>query len=138
MEAMEGGDVDRVVGMLAEDAVWSMPPLATWFRGDDIPGFLAGGPLSGAWRWKRRAAQVNGQPAVAGYIWDEDKQAYLAFALDVLTFEGDRIKDVTAFITRATDSRDREYYERWPAQELDPERVRNVFERAGLPASLPA
>ena len=138
MEAMEGGDVDRVVGLLAEDAVWSMPPLATWFRGDDIPGFLANGPLSGAFKWKRRAAQVNGQPAIAGYVWDEDKQVYLAFALDVLTFEGDRIKDVTAFITRATDSRDREYYERWPTQEVDPERVRNVFERAGLPASLPA
>ena len=136
MDAITTGDVDRVVGMLAEDAAWSMPPLATWFRGDDIPGFLANGPLSGEWKWKRVAAQANGQPAVAGYIWDEDEQAYLPFALDVLTFEGDRIKEVTAFITRASDSREREFYEKWPTQELDPDRVRNVFERFGLPARL--
>ena len=137
MEAMEGGDVDRVVGMLAEDAAWSMPPLATWFRGDDVPGFLANGPLSGEWRWKRLPAQANGQPAVAGYVWDDAAQAYVAFALDVLTFEGDRIKEVTAFITRASDSRERAFYENWPRQELDPERVRNVFERFGLPVRLP-
>src|SRR4051812_15591834 len=30
MDAMQNGDVERVVGMLAEDAAWSMPPLATW------------------------------------------------------------------------------------------------------------
>jgi RNA polymerase sigma-70 factor (ECF subfamily) len=114
-----------------------MPPLATWFRGDDIPGFLANGPLSGEWKWKRVAATANGQPAVAGYIWDDAAQAYLPFALDVITFEGDRIKEVTAFITRASDSREREYYEKWPEQEQDADRVRNVFERFGLPASLP-
>jgi len=138
MEAMEGGDVDRVVGLLAEDAAWSMPPLATWFRGDDIPGFLANGPLSGAWKWKRMAATANGQPAVAGYIWDDAAQAYLPFALDVITFEGDRIKEVTAFITRVTDSRERSFYEKWPDQQQDADRVRNVFERFGLPPSLPA
>ena len=42
MDAMERGDVDTVVGMLAEDAAWSMPPLSTWYRGHDgIAGFLA-------------------------------------------------------------------------------------------------
>jgi RNA polymerase sigma-70 factor (ECF subfamily) len=31
MDAMQRGDVDAVVSMLAEDAAWSMPPLASWF-----------------------------------------------------------------------------------------------------------
>src|SRR4051812_34409980 len=54
MEAMEAGDVERVVGMLAEDAAWSMPPLASYFQGlDDVRIFLAEGPLSGAFKWKR-------------------------------------------------------------------------------------
>jgi RNA polymerase sigma-70 factor (ECF subfamily) len=44
MEAMQRGDVDTVVSMLAEDAAWSMPPLATWFRGDEVRGFLRRGP----------------------------------------------------------------------------------------------
>src|SRR5687767_12657018 len=48
MDAMQRGDVDAVVGMLAEDAAWSMPPLAAWFSGRDaLTGFLILGPLSG-------------------------------------------------------------------------------------------
>jgi hypothetical protein len=29
MAAIQAGDVNRVVGMLAEDAAWSMPPLSS-------------------------------------------------------------------------------------------------------------
>jgi RNA polymerase sigma-70 factor, ECF subfamily len=135
MEAMERGDVPRVVSMLAEDAAWSMPPLPTWFGGlDAVTGFLANGPLSGAWRWRHVPTRVNGQVAIAGYTWSDEESAYLPFALDVLTFEGDRIKDVTAFITRMADSDEKEFYTRWPDQPLD--RARFTFERFGLPASL--
>jgi RNA polymerase sigma-70 factor (ECF subfamily) len=135
IEALDGGDVDGVVAMLAEDAAWSMPPLASWFRGvDDVAGFLARGPLSGRWRWRRRATTANGQPAIGAYTWDEGEGCYLPFALDVVTLEGDRIKEVTAFITRVMEGRDPEYYARFPEHALDP--VRNVFERFGLPARL--
>ena len=132
IDALGSDDVDAVVELLAEDAAWSMPPLASWFRGlDDVAGFLAGGPMSGEWRWRRLATTANGQPAVAAYTWDEAEQCYLPFALDVITFEGDRIKEVTAFITRAMEGGDPEYYARFPDQALDP--ARNVFERFGLP-----
>ena len=133
MDAMARNDVDGIVALLAEDAAWSMPPLASWFRGvDDVRGFLAGGPMSGEWRWRRLATTANGQPAIGGYTWDEAEQAYLPFALDVVTLEGDRIKEVTAFLTRVMEGRDPEYYARFPEQALDP--VRNMFERVGLPA----
>jgi RNA polymerase sigma-70 factor (ECF subfamily) len=135
MDAIQNGDVDAVVAMLAEDAAWSMPPLASWFRGlDDVGGFLARGPMSGEWRWRRLATTANGQPAVAAYTWDEAEGCYLPFALDVITLEGDRIKEVTAFITRVMAGRDPEYYARFPDHALDP--ARNVFERFGLPARL--
>jgi RNA polymerase sigma-70 factor (ECF subfamily) len=135
MDALDREDVDAVVAMLAEDAAWSMPPLASWFRGlDAVAGFLARGPLSGQWRWRRVATTANGQPAVGAYTWDEAEGCFLPFALDVMTLEGDRIKEVTAFITRAMEGRDPEYYARFPDQALDP--VRNVFERFGLPARL--
>jgi RNA polymerase sigma-70 factor (ECF subfamily) len=123
-----------VVDMLAEDAAWSMPPLASWYHGlDSIRTFLARGPLSGEWRWRRLPAHANGQPAVAAYTWDEGERCHLPFALDVLTLEGDRIKEVTAFITRTTQASDREFFARWPDQAIEPGKVVAIFERFGLP-----
>jgi RNA polymerase sigma-70 factor, ECF subfamily len=137
MEAMQRGDVKAVVGMLAEDAAWSMPPAASWYRGlEDLEAFLALGPLSGEWRWRRLPAHANGQPAVGAYIWNDEEGAYLPFALDVLTLEGDRIKEVTAFITRTTDLPDRESFARWPDHAMEPWRVHAFFEVFGLPLRL--
>jgi RNA polymerase sigma-70 factor, ECF subfamily len=136
MDAMQRGDVSRVVSMLAEDAAWSMPPLATWYRGDQLPDFLRVGPLSGAWRWRHLPARANGQAAVGVYSWDATERSYLPFALDVLTLEGARIKEVTAFITRSTDAPDRDFFARWPEQPIDPAKVVAVFERFGLPSRL--
>jgi RNA polymerase sigma-70 factor (ECF subfamily) len=137
MDAMMAGDVDRVVSMLSEDVAWSMPPLASWFGGiDEVRDFLRIGPLSGAFRWLHRATFVSGQPASGVYNWDEDEQAYLPFALDVLTLEGDRIKEVCAFVTRAnTDEDQREYYRLWPDRPQDADRT-TLFTRFGLPARI--
>jgi RNA polymerase sigma-70 factor (ECF subfamily) len=136
MDAMQRGDVDAVVSMLTEDAAWSMPPLTSWFGGlDEIRAFLIRGPLSGEWRWRHLPARASGQPAVGVYSWDEREQAFLPFALDVLTLDGDRIRDITAFITRSIQGDDRAYYARWPARPLDPERLA-AFERFGLPGRL--
>jgi RNA polymerase sigma-70 factor, ECF subfamily len=135
MDALARGDVPRVVSLLAEDAAWSMPPLPSWFRGTDgITGFLRFGPLSGTWRWKHVPARVNGQAAVGVYQWDEAEGAYLPFAFDVLTFEGERIKQVTAFITRSVEGTEKDFYTNWPAQPLA--RSQFIFERFGLPARL--
>jgi RNA polymerase sigma-70 factor, ECF subfamily len=137
MDAMQRGDVDAVVAMLAEDAAWSMPPLATWFGGREaLTVFLRRGPLSGDWRWRHVPARANGQAAVGVYSWDAPEQCHLPFALDVLTLRGDRIKEVTAFITRSTLDRDRRVFARWPEQPLDPSRVTSFFERFGLPGRL--
>ena len=127
MDAMQRGDVDAVVSMLAEDAAWSMPPLSAWFAGlEGIRGFLVIGPLSGEFRWRHLPARVNGQAASAAYSWVEAEQAYLPFALDVLTLEGDRIKEITSFISRSTLSRDPEYYARFPDQPRDLDERRGV------------
>jgi RNA polymerase sigma-70 factor (ECF subfamily) len=131
MDAMGRADVDAVVAMLAEDAAWSMPPLASWFGGrDQVRGFLERGPLSGEWRWRHRPASVNGQAAVAVYHWDAASGTYLPFALDVMTLEGDRIGQITAFITRTTALDD---FNRWPEAPLG---GRLDFEAFGLPAAV--
>jgi RNA polymerase sigma-70 factor, ECF subfamily len=138
VRAWETDDVDTVVEMLTEDASFSMPPLASWFRGSDaIRIFLAGSPMSGIWRWKALLTQANGQPALAFYTWNDDEQAYRPFALNVLTLRGDRISDVTAFIARTPPpDDDREAILRMPDRAADPERMAAAFENFALPARL--
>jgi RNA polymerase sigma-70 factor, ECF subfamily len=135
MDAMSRGDVEAMVGMLAEDAAWSMPPLPAWFSGREaLRGFMEGGPLSGDWRWRHVPASANGQPAVGSYAWYEPDQTYRPFALDVMTLAGDgRIKSITSFITRSTLGRDDLFYERYPEQPEDDSNLSVRFERFGLP-----
>jgi RNA polymerase sigma-70 factor, ECF subfamily len=131
-DAMVRADVDAVVAMLAEDAAWSMPPLASWFGGlAQVREFLELGPLSGEWRWRHLPASANGQPAAAVYHWDEAAGAYLPFALDVMTLEGGRIRQITAFVTRTIALDD---FSRWPEAPLN---GALRFERFGLPARVP-
>jgi RNA polymerase sigma-70 factor (ECF subfamily) len=133
MEAMRSGDVNRVVSMLAEeDAAWSMPPLASWYGGlAEIEVFLRRGPLSGDWRWRHAPARANGGLAVGTYTWVEGEQTHVPFSLDVLSLEGEKIKEVTAFVVRTADTPDG--YSRWPEYAADTSRVQAVFKRFGLP-----
>ena len=96
-QAMEDGDVATVVGLLTEDAAWSMPPDSTWYRGEALEVFLREWPLP--LRWRHMPTSVNGQPAVLCYLWDEGEGVFEAHALDVLTLQGPRIAEVTAFLS---------------------------------------
>jgi RNA polymerase sigma-70 factor, ECF subfamily len=136
VDAWDRGDIDAVVAKLTEDATFTMPPLRSWYGGDDLPDFLAVGPLSGEWRWRHVAVQASGQPTLAFYCWDPDEESYLAFALNVLTLRGSRISDVTAFVTRSIERPEREAYARWPEEPPDPRRQLAYFERFGLPERL--
>jgi RNA polymerase sigma-70 factor (ECF subfamily) len=117
-----------------------MPPLPAWFAGREaITGFLIHGPLSGDWRWRHVATRANGQPAIGAYAWMERERAFLPFALDVLTLDGEaepRLVAITSFIVRSTASDDPRYYERYPEQPLDPDRAAAIFGRLGLPDRL--
>jgi RNA polymerase sigma-70 factor (ECF subfamily) len=130
-------DVETVVAMLSEDATFAMPPLASWFGGrEEIEIFLADSPMSGDWRWRAVRTQANGQPALGYYTWQPEEGTYRPFALNVLSLQGDRISDVTAFIVRATPSPDRETVLRMPEHPADPSSLEAAFERFGLPERL--
>jgi RNA polymerase sigma-70 factor (ECF subfamily) len=83
-----------------------------------------------------RADSLERQPALGFYAWDESTQAYLPFALSVLTFEGDRVSNVTAFIARSIASDDPKSYERFPEEPADPRMIELTVTRFGLPARL--
>jgi RNA polymerase sigma-70 factor (ECF subfamily) len=138
VDAWERNDIEAVVALLTEDAAIAMPPLASWYRGRDaFEQFLRGWPMSGTWRWRALRTHANGQPALGFYTWDEEAGRYLPFALNVLAFRGNRIKDVTAFVVRTLDVPDPADFERWPEQVADERRLESVFERFGLPEALP-
>jgi RNA polymerase sigma-70 factor, ECF subfamily len=96
-EALEQGDVDAVVALLTEDATWSMPPMARWYRGEEaIVAFLAEYPCRE--RWRHIPTFANGQVAVGCYMWDAERESYVAGVLDVLTLRGTQIAEVTGFL----------------------------------------
>jgi RNA polymerase sigma-70 factor (ECF subfamily) len=98
--ALERGDVDAMVELLAEDVTWAMPPWAEWYRGlDDVRVFLADKPMTQQWRHVR--AHANGQLAVGCYMRGEDGE-YRPYVIDVIELRGDRIAAVTGFFMDAS------------------------------------
>jgi RNA polymerase sigma-70 factor (ECF subfamily) len=98
MGALEQDDVDTVIALLTDDATWSMPPMPSWYRGREaLVAFLTEYPLRE--RWRHIPTRANGQLAVGCYMWDEQRERYVAGVLDVLTLRGGAIQAVTGFIS---------------------------------------
>jgi len=97
-DAMERGDADLLVSMLASDVAYTMPPSPTCLRGHAaIRQFIRDDVAPQ--RWQHRATRANGQLAVGCYMLDPGRGRYLAVAIDVLTLDGDRITAIRAFLT---------------------------------------
>jgi RNA polymerase sigma-70 factor (ECF subfamily) len=138
VDAWERCDVPAFAGLLAEDATFAMPPLATWYTPrDTIATWASNFAMSGEWRWRGVLTSANAQPALAFYAWDEPEGAYLPFALNVLSLrEGGLVSDVTAFIVRAADDPDLADYRNYPHQPVDERQLTGSFGRFGLPDRL--
>ena len=136
-DAWEQNDVDTVISLLAEDAAFTMPPMARWFHGlDGIRGFLERWSMLPEWGWKGIPTVASGQAAIAFYSWDKEQEARVPFAVNVLTFEGEKIKEVDAFLLRASQDPDPEVQARTPEQPADYEKLAGAYERFGLPDRL--
>ena len=120
-DAIETGDVASLLKLLTDDASWSMPPEAVYFRGkDDIAAFITHDVAPQ--RWRHIVVTANFQLAIAGYIYDEARGCYLSTVIDVVTLKGGLISDVTGFL--CSDIRG---FER-----------SSVFPRFNLPLEIPA
>jgi RNA polymerase sigma-70 factor, ECF subfamily len=110
--AWEAGDVETVVGMLAEDVVVTMPPMATWYAGRDAARvFLEEYAFARRWSRDREVFEAgvrdvrlvrtsaNGQPALAAYNRDPEDGRLKPYALQVLTLRGGLIAQVDGFVT---------------------------------------
>jgi RNA polymerase sigma-70 factor, ECF subfamily len=94
LDAWERGDVDALAALLAEDASFAMPPYASWWRGRDVIAAFAAESVH-----RYLPTRANGQPANAAYRWNPETGRYSAEALEVLTLEGTRVREMIAFMT---------------------------------------
>jgi RNA polymerase sigma-70 factor (ECF subfamily) len=111
--AIETKDVAALVTALAEDAVWEMPPFASWFRGPEQIGRLVGTHCPAApGEMRLLPTRANGQQAYALYILRAGE--WQAFQIQVLEVRGGRVAHVVAFFDLS------------------------LFDTFGLPRTLPA
>lgn len=104
IDAWRRADVDAVVALLADDATFTMPPLSTWYSGREaIRTFMVEKVFENRWRFSQ--SWINGQPAVVAYLWNDSAQAFALAVLNVLSFRGDRVAAVSAFLGDAVLSR---------------------------------
>jgi RNA polymerase sigma-70 factor (ECF subfamily) len=111
--AFEHYDIPRIVELLAEDAVWEMPPYLGWYRGAEAIGDVIrrNCPAQGPGDQVLVPTSANGQPAFGLYMVQPDG-SHAAFQLQVLTLDGDRVSHVSVFFDL------------------------RLFEKFGLPATL--
>ena len=99
VRAWEGSDVDVLVGMLAEDARFTMPPLPAWYDGRvDVGRFVRERLFATPWRLL--PIRANGQLAFACYQQAADGGFPLS-AVNILTLRGSHIVEISGFVDPA-------------------------------------
>lgn len=97
VDAFERYDISRLVTLLHDDAVQSMPPYELWLRGSDQIGAWLLGPGAGCRGSRLVATAANGCPAFGQYRVDP-AGGHAPWALQVLEITGDRISGFNAFL----------------------------------------
>ena len=98
-EAWAAVDIPALVGLLADDALLTMPPEAMRFEGSrQIGGFFATVPLDGRLdRIRLVPARANGQPALAAYAQEKDEGDFDAYGVMVFAIGGRQISGIVGF-----------------------------------------
>jgi RNA polymerase sigma-70 factor (ECF subfamily) len=98
-DAFEAGDVDRVVALLTDDALLTMPPEPLEYQGlEAIRAFLSDRfAVSDIGGVRLVPTRANDQPAFGHYLPDPHTSIARFAGVIVLTLEGDRISALTRF-----------------------------------------
>ena len=100
VDAWDRNDVDTIVEMLTEDASFTMPPLASWYRGRTaIAEFLRNWPLAPDKQWRSTPTRANGQLAFRYDLLDRSTGDYVPHSLKIITLRGSQISEVTSFLS---------------------------------------
>jgi RNA polymerase sigma-70 factor (ECF subfamily) len=92
-------DLDALAALLRDDATLTMPPQAVQITGrDEIVQFFASVPAQGRLDLIRLVATAaNGQPAVAAYLPDGDREVCLGYGIMVLAIVDGSITAIVGF-----------------------------------------
>jgi RNA polymerase sigma-70 factor (ECF subfamily) len=102
VQAWEAADSARLVALLREDAILTMPPLPTWFRGRTaIQRFLDTHLFNSAFHIRLIPTRANGCPAFA--VYQQMDGLFRPAALQILTVADGQIARIDDFLT--SDSR---------------------------------
>lgn len=103
VEGFETYDIDSLVNMLTEDAIWEMPPFDGWYRGADaiVSLIKVNCPAEGPGDQVLLPTVANGQPALGLYMRGEDGRHH-PFQLQVLDVVDGRVAHATAFFSDDT------------------------------------
>jgi len=97
-ETVQNGDIDGMVALLTDGAWVTMPPLPHAYQGHEAIGaFLRGSAERRGAPLRLLRTRANAQPAFGCYLSASETDAARAYALFVLTLEGDRISAITWF-----------------------------------------
>jgi RNA polymerase sigma-70 factor (TIGR02960 family) len=97
-DAAQSGDVDAMVALLTDDARLTMPPLPLEYQGQDaIAAFLRHREQLRGIPLRVVHTRGNTQPAFGCYLPDAHAAIARAYALFVLTIEGDAVAAITWF-----------------------------------------
>jgi len=126
--AWERADVAAILGLLAEDARFTMPPLPAWFRGrEDVGRFFTERVFAIAWRLV--PLRANGQLAFACYSRERDGDRFRLGAVNVLGLRGGQIVEIAGFLDPALHRRFGLPAELPPAQDRGDHEVRGPKQR---------
>ncbi len=114
IDAFERYDIDALVQMFTQEAIWEMPPFIGWYQGAPEIGELihVNCPADKAGDMRLLPLTANGQPAAAMYMRDPQTGKHVPFQLHVLDVTAGGVSHVVAFLDTA------------------------IFEKFGLPSEL--
>jgi RNA polymerase sigma-70 factor (ECF subfamily) len=106
VEAWESADVDGLVALLKEDAIFAMPPSPSWYQGRSEIGVFSAATVFGdsgmfigkaAGRWRLLRTNANAAPAFAIYQC-MDNGKYQPFGLIALEIRNGQLQQIISFI----------------------------------------
>jgi RNA polymerase sigma-70 factor (ECF subfamily) len=98
--AFEAYDIDKLVELFTQDAIWEMPLFDGWYQGPEAIGTLTRVqcPAEGPGDMRFITLTANGQPAAALYMRNPETGVHEAFQLHVLDIGPQGVSHVVAFL----------------------------------------